>query len=435
MRDLHTQLDAKPNDADLLRRFDTTDGELKSIDEKLQRAKRVEQLAADARAADTQDLTGVEDKNLTPSQRKDDPLVDTDKKGYRLLNVIDARLENRQLKGIESEVQQRMEENANSQNRQVRGFALPMNLTCDLPAARRFASSNGIENRDLTLSGGAGAIATIVAPTLIQMLRKRVVVQRLGATILSNMVGGFSIPKETAEPTYQWVAEGSAATESDPTIGSVAFTAKTLTAWVTLTRRFIKQASIDAEMFARYQLIESAARGVDYGALSGPGTTNNVMGIIADTDVPIVAIGTNGGALTWAKVVEFETKVATGNADVESMAYVVNAPTNGHTKTTVKVASYPVFLQEGGQMNGYNVAVTNQLPANLSKGSASGTLSSMCFGDFTKLVIAMWGGLDILVDPYSESTAGSVRVVAHQDCDINRIYDEAFSRCVDVLPS
>lgn len=434
LRDLSNQLTAKPADAELLKRYQSADDELKSLDENIARVRRIEELETSTRDAGTQDLFGTEDKTLTPQQRKDDPLIDTDAKGYRVLDIIEAKLENRALTGIASEVQQRMEELAQKDNRKCRGIMLPMNLRCDLPAARRFAGSNGAENRDLTVSTGSGAIQTNVAPTLITLLRNRVVVQRLGATILSGMVGNFSLPKETAQPTFAWVAEGAGTTKSNGTIGQVAFGPKTLTAWSVLSRRFTKQTSIDAEMFARYQLIEGAARGVDFGALSGPGTTDNVTGIMADTNVPLVAIGTNGGNLTWAKAVEFETKVATNNADVDTMAYVVNAVTNGSTKTLPKIADYPVFLQENKQINGYQVAVTNQLPANLSKGSASGTLSSMCFGDFSKLFIAFWGGLDLLVDPYSEGTTGNVRVISFQDADINRTYAEAFSRCVDVLP-
>lgn len=434
LRDLSNQLTAKPADADLQKRYHDADSELKSLDENIERVRRIEALEQSTRDAGTQDLTGTEDKHLTPQQRKDDPLIDTDAKGYRLLDVIEAKLENRALTGIAAEVQQRMEELAMKDNRKCRGIQLPMNLRCDMPATRRFARAIGVENRDLTISTGSGSIATNVAPTLIQLLRNRVVVQRLGATIMAGMTGNFSIPKETAQPTYAWVAEGAATTKSNGTIGQVAFGPKTLTAWTVLSRRFIKQSNLDAEMFARYQLIEAAARGVDFGALAGPGTTDNVTGIMADTNVPLVAIGTNGGNLTWAKVVEFETKVTSNNADVETMAYVVNAVTNGSTKTLPKISGYPTYLQEQGQMNGYQMAVTNQLPANLSKGSASGTLSSMCFGDFSKLVIAFWGGLDVLVDPFSEGTTGNVRVISYQDCDLNRIYAEAFSRCVDVLP-
>lgn len=430
LRSAAEQLDQKPGDADLKKRYTELDAEIRDIDERIERAKRIEALTPVTNERGDLDQ---EDRNLTPGQRKDDPLVDTDAKGFSVLRMLDCRLENRQLTGIEAEVHAALEERAAKQNRKVRGLAIPMGLRCDINLAHRAATRMGrsFETRDLTLTTGAGAVATQVAPTLIELLRKRAVVQNLGAVVLADMVGSFAIPKETAEPTYEWVAEGSAASKSNGTIGQVTFSAKTLTAWTSMTRRFIKQSSIDAEMFARYQLINGAARGLDFGALAGPGTTNNVTGILYDTDTNLVAIGTNGGALTWAKVVEFETAIATDNADAGTMAWVVNAATRGHLKTTVKVSGYPLFLMENGEANGYPVAVSNQMPSNLTKGTGT-ALSGAVFGDFSKLVIALWGGLDLLVDPYSEGTTGNVRVISHQDCDVNRIHDEAFSRCVDI---
>ena len=435
LREANDKLNAKPGDADLVKRFNEIDGELTALGDKLERAKRIENLTDQTRSQGTNDLTGVEDRDdLTDGQKKDNPLYDPDSKGFRVLDVLLAQLEGRQLNGVAAEVQAELTSRAQKAGRTTRGILLPMNLRCDIGAARRGAAiATGVEARNMTTTTGAGAIAANVAPTLIQLLRKRTICEALGAVILSDMTGTFALPKETGENTFEWVAEGGAATKSVGSIGQVTFGPKTLTAWTGLTRRFMKQTSIDAEMFARYQLVEGAARGLDFGGLAGPGTTNNVLGITIDTDVPNVVMGTNGLALTWAKVVEFETKITTNNADVENMAYVMNAVINGSTKTTPKVSGYPTFLQENREMNGYRTAVTNQLPSNLTKGSSSGVCSSMIFGDFSKLVFALWGALDILVDPYSESTTGTVRVTAHQDADVNRIYDEAFSRSLDVL--
>ena len=39
------------------------------------------------------------------------------------------------------------------------------------------------------------------------------------------------------------------------------------------------------------------------------------------------------------------------------------------------------------------------------------------FGNFADLIIALWGGLDITVDPYSSSAKGGVRIVGFQDVD------------------
>ena len=45
------------------------------------------------------------------------------------------------------------------------------------------------------------------------------------------------------------------------------------------------------------------------------------------------------------------------------------------------------------------------------------TANNYVFGNFNDLLIGFFGGLDIVVDPYSNSTSGTVRVVALQSVD------------------
>ncbi|MNS67941.1 hypothetical protein D3C72_1012050 [compost metagenome] len=41
----------------------------------------------------------------------------------------------------------------------------------------------------------------------------------------------------------------------------------------------------------------------------------------------------------------------------------------------------------------------------------------MFFGNFADMIIAMWGGLDLIADPYSLSLKGGLRIVVFQDVD------------------
>jgi hypothetical protein len=68
----------------------------------------------------------------------------------------------------------------------------------------------------------------------------------------------------------------------------------------------------------------------------------------------------------------------------------------------------------------------------LTKGTSSGVCSAAIFGNWADLVIGMWGGLDLTVDPYSGSTAGTVRVVALQDVDVALRNTVSFATVVDL---
>jgi len=45
----------------------------------------------------------------------------------------------------------------------------------------------------------------------------------------------------------------------------------------------------------------------------------------------------------------------------------------------------------------------------------------------SQLVIGLWSGVDLTVDPYTNSTTGAVRIVALQDADIMCRNGQAFS--------
>ena len=85
---------------------------------------------------------------------------------------------------------------------------------------------------------------------------------------------------------------------------------------------------------------------------------------------------------------------------------------------------------EKGQTNGYPVFTTNQIPSTL--GTSPATKSGMFYGNWESLVIALWGTLDLLVDPYTFSTSGGVRIVALQSADIGLRHNESFSYAADI---
>ena len=89
----------------------------------------------------------------------------------------------------------------------------------------------------------------------------------------------------------------------------------------------------------------------------------------------LAAFATAGA--TWAHIVDLESQIAVANADVGSMGYLTNAKVRGKLKTTSKVTGQNGFIWEGASLNGYNAAVSNQVPSNLTKGTASGVCSAI----------------------------------------------------------
>jgi HK97 family phage major capsid protein len=245
-----------------------------------------------------------------------------------------------------------------------------------------------------------------------------------------------AIPKQTGGSTIYWVAENTAPTESQQTIGQVLMSPKTAGGFTDIGRTLMNQSSIDVENFVLADLAANLGLGIQQAAISGTGAANQPSGLLTRITAAIIG-GANGLAPTWDNIIDLETNIATANADVGTMAYLVNAKTRGKLKRTQKFSGTngdPIWDNGTGQpLNGYQAACTNAVPSNLTKGTSAGVCSAILFGNFADLMIGMWGTTDLIRDPYTASSSGGVRIVALQDVDVNVRNIESFATMVDTL--
>lgn len=304
--------------------------------------------------------------------------------------------------------------------------------------ARGFMVPSEVQHRDLTVgtaTAGGNLVATdLLAGSFIDALRNAMVIDGLGARFLTGLVGNIAIPKLTGSASAYWVAENTAPTESQQTIGQVTMSPKTVGAYTDISRRLLLQSSLDVEGMVQNDIAQILGQAIQQAAISGTGASNQPSGILTQVTSSVIG-GTNGAAPTWANIVQLESDVAVANADVGTLAYLTNAKVRGKLKTTSKVSGQNGFVWESGDtpLNGYRAGVTNAVPSNLTKGTSSGVASAIIFGNWADLVIGMWGALDLTVDPYSGSTAGTVRIVALQDVDIALRNVVSFATMVDAL--
>jgi hypothetical protein len=54
-------------------------------------------------------------------------------------------------------------------------------------------------------------------------------------------------------------------------------------------------------------------------------------------------------------------------------------------------------------------------------------------GNWSDLLIGMWGGLDLVADPYTLATSGGRRIVALQDVDVAVRRVASFAAVLDAL--
>jgi HK97 family phage major capsid protein/HK97 family phage prohead protease len=278
--------------------------------------------------------------------------------------------------------------------------------------------------RDLTVgsaSAGGNLVATdLLSGSFIELLRNKSVVIAAGAQQLNGLKGSVAIPKQSGAATAYWVAESGAPSESAQTVAQVTMSPKTIGAYTDWSRKLMLQSSIDVENMVRNDLAQVLALGIDYAALYGSGSSNQPLGlkgILAAYNSASQELNLAAATPTFAEIISLESKVSANNALAGNMKYLVNASMAGSLKGKEKASGYPVYVLEGGMMNGYSTLISNQV--------ASG---DVFFGNFADMILGFWSGLDLMVDPYGQATSGTVRLVALQDCDIAVRHEVSFSR-------
>ncbi|MGN6970560.1 phage major capsid protein [Neisseria sp. P0009.S001] len=345
----------------------------------------------------------------------------TEKREFSLLRAMEAAATGKWEKaGLEREVSAELEK---QHGRSATGFFVPTDLM-----ARAYSKGNA--------ANGGNTIATDFRDDLfIDLLRNRLATAQLGATVLDGLVGDITIPKQLTGNSVTWVDENGQANDSNATFGQIGLKPKTVTANTELSRKFMLQSSLSAEQFARNELLQAMMLGIDLAAINGSGTSNQPTGILNTSGIGAVAIGTNGGSLTWQHIVALETSIAAANADLGNLAYLTNTKVRGALKTTLKSEGVSGYIWQDGDtpLNGYRCAVSNQVPSNLTKGSAAGKCSPLIFGNWADLMIAHWGVLDVIVDPYTKGKQGAVVITVLQDVDIAVRNAESFAAVKDIV--
>ena len=244
----------------------------------------------------------------------------------------------------------------------------------------------------------------------IDVLRNQSSVMQAGARILNGLSGDVVIPKKATASSVGWLAaEGDNVTESEFTTSSVTMVPRHVGANTDITRQLRQQSSMDVENLVRDDLTRAIALSIDLGALQGSGASGQPTGIKNVSGINTVDFGTSPITVpSFAKVVDMETAVAEDNALMGNLAYILPAAMYGGLKTTEKAANTAQFVVEpGGTINGYRAIVSNQC-----------TAGDMFFGNFDDLLVGMWSGVDLTVDPYALALSGGIRLIAIQTCDV-----------------
>ncbi|MTI32811.1 phage major capsid protein [Xanthovirga aplysinae] len=341
-------------------------------------------------------------------------------KKFSFMKAIRGQM-NGNLDGLEAEMHQEAEREARTSGMNIQGVGVPyMVLNNEAEESRALNATGESEDGKVTIETSLGSY--------IEALRARLITQSMGARVLTGLSGNFDLPKSTAVSKSEWAGENTDVVESNPKFGSISMTPKRLGTFVTLSKQLITQSSLDVERMVREDLAMAQAIALDKAAITGTGSNNQPKGILSTSGIKEVAGGTNGAAPTWSHIVGLETAIATENADMGNLGYLTNPQVRGKLKTTERVANSGQFIwgDNSSPINGYRARVTTQVPSDLTKGTGT-ALSALLFGNWNDLVIAQWGGLDLVVDPYTLAKKGQIQIVIASFHDIAVRHAQSFA--------
>ena len=258
---------------------------------------------------------------------------------------------------------------------------------------------------------GAEVVATEKL-NILEPLRNRMVLAEAGATYLTGLVGNVSIPSYSGS-NVGWKGELVDAEDGKGTFDSIEFSPKRLTAYIDVSKQFLAQDSVGAEEMLYRDIVNAIADKLEATILgNGKGDNNTPAGIFNDAAEK---------AISFTNIVDMEKALEEAKL-YGDYKFIASPAAKAALKTTTISGqkSDLRMLMEGNEVNGYEVLTT-------------GNCSGIAFGKWDELVIAQWGSLDIIIDPYTQAKKNAVRIVVNAFFDAKPRRSEAIVK--NILPA
>lgn len=305
-------------------------------------------------------------------------------------------------------------------NAEMTGFGIPQDIMENMRMNVAQLRAKQFRAQSTTTTEGGYGIQTDVG-ALIEPLYPNPVVARLGATVLDNLVGNQTWPKDTNLFSFAFESETSASDDTSKTFGQVALSPKRLAGRTDISRRLLLQEkSRGMQVYLESEFIKGVDVAVDVAAINGSGATNNPTGILNTASIPNIIMGANGGVPTWSQILQFQKELDQDSALNGNLSYLTTPEMRSILMATLKNATYGTtgyIWETNNTMGGMPAAVSTSVPKGLTIGSSS-LAHAIIFGNWSDLLVGKWGGTYVLIDPYTQATTSQVRIHCELQMDI-----------------
>jgi HK97 family phage major capsid protein len=294
------------------------------------------------------------------------------------------------LDGVELEMAQEGQKEMTAIGRSANGVVIP----------------SMILNRAVVTENGTSGIET---QSFVDAVYANTILDDLGVTRVTSTTDQ-RIPILGAVTT-QWEGETDASADGGSAMSKKDLAPKRLASFVDFSKQAAMQHNESLESALRNSIAQAVGAKVEY-ALFTDDSSNGSYNYLGQGKTPVT------------------------NANITSlmMALVEEVQSNNHNRGNLGFAiSNDLFTEvyTAAQVSGVNPLIINEaimgVQAKFSNQIADITNPVAYYGDFSKVQICQFGGVEILVDPYTQAVSGTNRLILNSYWDAALVQDAAIS--------
>ena len=334
-------------------------------------------------------------EDIPAEERKNDNNKQTNtnkmEKRFSLVKAIRDVANNQQLDDVSRAVV-----NAGAEEARKSGVSCQGQIQLPLSTETRSAVTVNAEGEDI--------VATDLFD-LLTPLRAKNVLSDAGVRFYGNLVGNVQIPI-MGKTNCGWAGEIADATDGAPEFTHVTLSPKRLTAFVDISKMMLAQDSLDVENAIRNDLVAAIRSKLEETILGdGEGSATVPEGLLHAL--------TPASVESFSDLVDLEADVDDANV-IGECKYVLSNKTKAALRSMIKGTNATGMVYENGEVDGTTAYSTSNLADNY-----------YIYGDWSNVAIGNWGGIDLVVDPYTMAKSGQVRIVVNAFFDAALLRDDA----------
>jgi HK97 family phage major capsid protein len=254
----------------------------------------------------------------------------------------------------------------------------------------------GSKRAEIGTSDGTPPIPVIDNP-ILSIVRTPLVMDKLGVTVYPGLTGNFPLPR-MAQLSAAFVNEKSAVSTSGQAFAKNTLTPRRVGATDFFTKELLSQTNPQIQAAVWQDFVDAVWRAVQVDLF------DNVAA--GSTVVSGRTISTAAAILAWSDILYMEKTIEN---EFDGMAYVMSHGQKALLKAKDKGTDTAKYIWgDDNMINGYNAFATAALAA--TNGGMTNTCFDVIFGYWKAAAVGMWGGVELLVNPYAADEKGEIKI-------------------------